>query len=75
MLEPLASWTHTLRGQMRRRAVERQLLDVVARLPQEPESRWVYQRLLEEHMKLAVAAEDSGRGQHDVHAGASEHGR
>lgn len=74
MLEPLASWTHTLRDQMRRRAVERQLLDIVARLPREPQSRSAYQRLLEEHMKLAVAAEDSGRGQHDFHARAAEHG-
>lgn len=74
MLEPLASWTHTLRGQLRRRAVERELLDVVARLPLEPESRSAYQRLLEEHLKLAVAAEGSGRGQYDFHPRAAERG-
>lgn len=72
MLHPLASWTNSLRGEMRRRSVERQLLDVVARLPEEPLSRVTYQRLLEEHMKLAAAAEASGGRQRDFHQRTAE---
>lgn len=72
MVEPLATWTNTLRGQLRRRTVERQLLDLVAQLPEHPESRSAYQRLLEEHMKLAAQAESSGRRKHDFHQRASE---
>jgi hypothetical protein len=61
MLQPIATLTDTLRGQMRRRTVERQLLDLVARLPEHPESRATYQRLLEEHMRLEAAAERPAR--------------
>lgn len=64
MLHRIASLTSTLRCRMRRRAVERELLELVARLPQEPERRSTYQRLVEEHTRLA-AGDDSGDGQDD----------
>lgn len=72
MLEPIAALTNTLRGQMRRRTVERELLDLVARLPEHPESRSAYQRLVEEHMRLSATASPSGRRQDDFHQRASE---
>jgi len=51
----LASWTLTLRGEWQRRRLQRRLLDVVARLPYEPESRCTYQALLDEQLHLARA--------------------
>jgi hypothetical protein len=59
MLRTLTTFTHTLRDEIRRRAVERQLLEVVARLPDQPESRSDYQRLLDEH--LALCHDGAGR--------------
>jgi hypothetical protein len=53
MLHFISAWTQSMRSKMRRRAVQRRLLDVVARLPYEPESRSTYQHLVDEHMRLA----------------------
>lgn len=59
MLRTFTTFTHTLREEIRRRSVERQLLDIVARLPDRPESRSDYQRLLDEHLALS---HDDGHG-------------
>ena len=72
MVEALATLSNTVRGQMHRRKLERQLLDLVARLPEHPESRSAYQRLVEEHTKLAAGAESSGQRQHHFHQRATE---
>jgi hypothetical protein len=56
MLQLLSSWTRSMRGEIERRAVQRRLLDLVARLPYEPESRSTYQHLVEEHIRLAHPA-------------------
>jgi hypothetical protein len=53
MLHILSAWTQSMRCEIRRRAIQRRLLEVVARLPYEPESRSTYQHLVDEHMRLA----------------------
>ena len=42
-----------MRSEIRRRAIQRRLLEVVARLPYEPESRSTYEHLIDELMRLA----------------------
>ena len=49
----LSAWTQSMRGEIRRRAIQRRLLEVVARLPYEPESRSTYEHLVDELMRLA----------------------
>ena len=56
MLHSLSAWTETLRCRMRQRTVEREMMEVASRLPDEPESRCKYQRLLDEHLQLAGRA-------------------
>jgi hypothetical protein len=53
MVQLLHSWRFTLRCEWQRRQLQRRLLDVVARLPYEPESRCTYQALLDEQLRLA----------------------
>jgi hypothetical protein len=53
MLHFLSAWTESMRSEIRRRVIQRRLLEVVARLPYEPESRSTYQHLVEELMGLA----------------------
>ncbi len=48
----IAQFTESLRASFTRRRLEHQLMQAVARLPYEPESRCAYQHLLEEHMRL-----------------------
>ena len=55
MVQLLASLSVSLRCEWRRRQLQRRLLDVVARLPYEPESRCTYQALLDEQLRLARA--------------------
>lgn len=61
MIQPIALLTETLRSSLNRRRLERRLMQVVARLPDEPESRCMYQHLLEEHMRLAATRRRAGR--------------
>jgi hypothetical protein len=53
MVQLIHSWRASLRCEWQRRQVQRRLLDVVARLPYEPESRCAYQALLDEQLRLA----------------------
>jgi hypothetical protein len=53
MLHFVSAWTRSMRCEIRRRAIQRRLLDVVARLPYEPESRVDYQHLVDDYMRLA----------------------
>lgn len=55
MVQLFASLSVSLRCEWRRRQLQRRLLDVVARLPYEPESRCTYQALLDEQLRLARA--------------------
>jgi hypothetical protein len=52
MLHFISAWTRSMRSEIHRRAIQRRLLEVVARLPYEPESRSAYQHLVDEHMRL-----------------------
>ncbi|RYF14006.1 MAG: hypothetical protein EOO30_19615 [Comamonadaceae bacterium] len=54
-MRPISQFTETLRASFSRRRLEHQLMQAVARLPHEPESRCAYQHLLEEHMRRAEA--------------------
>ena len=42
-----------MRSEIHRRAIQRRLQELVARLPYEPESRSAYQQLLDEHMRAS----------------------
>lgn len=63
MLHSLLRWTGTLQCRIRRRALERQLMDAAAQLCDHPESRCFYQSLLDEHMRL-VRTGPSRSGEH-----------
>ena len=58
MLHSFSAWTETLRSRIHQRSVERELLELASRLPDEPENRCKYQRLLDEHLQLACRAHD-----------------
>ena len=64
-MRPIAQFTETLRASYTRRKLEHQLIDAVARLPHEPESRCAYQHLLEEHMRLAGTERPAAPGGKD----------
>ena len=51
----ITQFTESLRASFTRRRLEHQLMQAVARLPYEPESRCAYQHLLEEHLRLKGA--------------------
>lgn len=55
-MRPISQFTESLRASFSRRRLEHQLMQAVARLPHEPESRCTYQHLLEEHMRLKETA-------------------
>ena len=67
MVRLLASLSVSLRCEWRRRQLQRRLLDVVARLPYEPESRCTYQALLDEQLSLARAGHASPALWHGGH--------
>ncbi|MCC2675374.1 MAG: hypothetical protein K0R58_2321 [Ramlibacter sp.] len=53
MLHFVSAWTRSMRCEIRRRTIQRRLLEVVARLPYEPERRVAYQHLVDDYMRLA----------------------
>lgn len=55
MVQLIHSWRATLRCEWQQRQLQRRLLDLVARLPYEPESRCTYQALLDEQLRLVRA--------------------
>ena len=57
----IAQFTESLRASFTRRRPEHQLMQAVARLPHEPESRCAYQHLLEEHLRLKGADRPKAR--------------
>ena len=61
-MQPLAQFAENLRASFTRRRLEQRLMQAVARLPYEPESRCAYQHLLKEHMRLAVGDKPRASG-------------
>jgi hypothetical protein len=59
MLFTHAHWLDALRDRMQRHALENELLELASRLPDEPECRCAYQRLLDEHMQRAARGSSS----------------
>jgi hypothetical protein len=60
-MRPISQFTESLRASFTRRRLEHQLMQAVARLPHEPESRCAYQHLLEERMRLAESERPGAR--------------
>lgn len=60
-MRPISQFTESLRASFTRRRLEHQLMQAVARLPHEPESRCTYQHLLEEHLRLAEGERPAAR--------------
>lgn len=61
----IAQFTESLRASFTRRRLEHQLMQAVARLPYEPESRCAYQHLLEEHLRLTGTEKPEARERKD----------
>lgn len=64
MLHSFAHWTDAVRVGIRRRALQKELFDVASKLPDEPEARCAYQRLLEEHLRLSSARAEAAASVH-----------